>query len=85
MLQSPLLKTGNGFLCSCSNAAAYHGSPVLRVEELSGNPAGVADRIIHETVGRRLLSWRPRIFESLPIAGEPIELDTMGNCSCKLN
>jgi len=68
------LKTGNGFFAPAAMLAAYHGSPVLRVEELSGNPAGVADRIHTWRLWAGDYYHGGRDFESLPIAGEPIEL-----------
>jgi hypothetical protein len=39
------LKTGDGFFAPAAMLAAYHGSPVLRIEDAPGNPASVADRI----------------------------------------
>jgi hypothetical protein len=39
------LKTGVGQAAAASMLAAYHGSPVLRIEEADGNPAGVANCI----------------------------------------
>jgi hypothetical protein len=37
------LKTGVGQASAASMLAAYHGSPVLRIEEAPGNPAGIAN------------------------------------------
>jgi hypothetical protein len=39
------LKTGKGFFAPAAYLAAYHGSPVLRIEDAPGNPAAIADRI----------------------------------------
>lgn len=39
------LKTGVGQAAAASMLAAYHGSPVLRIEEAPGNPAGIANCI----------------------------------------
>jgi len=40
------LKTGDGFFAPAAMLAAYHGSPVIRVEEApDGDPAAVAERI----------------------------------------
>jgi hypothetical protein len=39
------LKTGQGFFAPTAYLAAYHGSPVLRIEDAPGNPAAIADRI----------------------------------------
>lgn len=40
------LKTGEGYFAPAAMLAAYHGSPVIRIEEApNGDPAGVAERI----------------------------------------
>jgi len=39
------LKTGSGFFAPAAYLAAYHGSPVLRIEDAPGNPAAMADRV----------------------------------------
>jgi len=40
------LKTGDGYFAPAAMLAAYHGSPVLRIEEApNGDPAAVAERI----------------------------------------
>jgi hypothetical protein len=71
------LKTGDGFFAPAAMLAAYHGSPVIRVEDAPGNPAGVADRI--ET-------WRlwdgdyyhgGRSPGSLPKADQPVNITTL--------
>jgi hypothetical protein len=71
------LKTGNGFFAPSAFLAAYHGSPVLRIEEAPGNPAAMADRI--ET-------WRlwygdyyhgSRAPGHLPDADEPVDQNPM--------
>jgi len=67
------LKTGKGFFAPAAYLAAYHGSPVLRIEDTPGNPAAMADRI--ET-------WRlwdgdyyhgSRAPAHLPDADEPVD------------
>jgi hypothetical protein len=67
------LKTGKGFFAPAAYLAAYHGSPVLRIEDAPGNPAAMADRI--ET-------WRlwdgdyyhgSRAPGHLPAAGAPVD------------
>lgn len=41
------LKTGDGYFASAAMLAAYHGAPVIRVEEApEGDPAAVAERIV---------------------------------------
>jgi len=41
------LKTGDGYFASAAMLAAYHGSPVIRVEDApDGDPAAVAERIV---------------------------------------
>jgi hypothetical protein len=39
------LKTGDGYFAPAAMLAAYHVAPVLRIEDIPGNPAAVADRI----------------------------------------
>ena len=39
------LKTGEGFFAPSAMLAAYHCSPVLRIEEMPGNPAAIANKI----------------------------------------
>jgi hypothetical protein len=39
------LKTGVGQAAAAAMLAAYHGSPVLRIEDAPGNPAGIANSI----------------------------------------
>ncbi|MBE3141539.1 MAG: hypothetical protein IMZ53_13270 [Thermoplasmata archaeon] len=72
------LKTGDGYFAPAALLAAYHGSPVLPIEDAPGNPAGVADRI--ET-------WRlwdgdyyhgGRNSGSLPKANEPVNITKLG-------
>jgi hypothetical protein len=72
------LKTGNGFFAPAAYLAAYHGSPVLRIEDAPGNPAAMADRI--ET-------WRlwdgdyyhgSRAPGHLPFASAPVEQSKIG-------
>lgn len=72
------LKTAKGFFAPASYLAAYHGSPVLRIEDAPGNPAAMADRI--ET-------WRlwdgdyyhgSRAPAHLPDATEPVDQSPLG-------
>ncbi len=72
------LKTAAGFFAPAAYLAAYHGSPVLRIEEAPGNPAAMADRI--ET-------WRlwdgdyyhgSRAPAHLPDADEPVDQKPIG-------
>lgn len=39
------IKTGEGYIAPAAMIAAYHCSPLLRIGEAPGNPAGVSDRI----------------------------------------
>jgi hypothetical protein len=39
------LRTGVGYAATGAMLAAYHGSPVLRIEEAPGNPAGISDTV----------------------------------------
>jgi len=39
------LKTGNGYFAPSAMLAAFHCSPVLRIGEAPGNPAGIANKI----------------------------------------
>ncbi|RLF29479.1 MAG: hypothetical protein DRN05_01570, partial [Thermoplasmata archaeon] len=66
------LATGDGYFAPASMLAAYHGSPVLHIDDAPDNPAGVADRI--ET-------WRlwdgdyyhgSRSCGNLPVHDEPL-------------
>ncbi|UCD13573.1 MAG: hypothetical protein JSW60_08455 [Thermoplasmatales archaeon] len=68
------IKSGDGYFAPAAMLAAYHGSPVFRIGDAPGNPAGVADRI--ET-------WRlwdgdyyhgSRAPGHLPVADEPIDI-----------
>jgi len=68
------LKTGDGFFAPAAMLAAYHGSPVIRVEESpDGDPAAVAERI---------QAWQrwggdyyhgSRANAHMPIASAPVE------------
>lgn len=72
------LKTGEGYFAPAAMLAAYHGSPVIRVEDgPNGNPAVVAQRI---------QSWHrwggdyyhgSRSTGHLPQANEPVEQNKM--------
>jgi len=39
------LKSGNGYFAPAAMLAAYHGSPILRIEDAPGNPAAMAQRL----------------------------------------
>jgi hypothetical protein len=67
------IKSGDGYFAPAAMLAAYHGSPVLRIGDAPGNPAGMADIIE---------SWRlwmgdyyhgARAPGHLPRHDEPIE------------
>jgi hypothetical protein len=79
------LKTGGGFFAPAAYLAAYHGSPVLRIEDAPGNPAAMADRI--ET-------WRlwdgdyyhgSRAPGHLPDASAPVDQNPMHLLSAMLD
>jgi len=79
------LKTAKGFFAPAAYLAAYHGSPVLRIEDAPGNPAAMADRI--ET-------WRlwdgdyyhgSRAPGHLPDADEPVDQNPMHLFTAMLN
>lgn len=67
------LQTGEGFFAPASMLAAYHCSPVLRIDEISGNPAAMANKI--ET----LRLWKGDYYHGvrapnyLPKNDEPVE------------
>jgi len=68
------LKTGEGFFAPAAMLAAYHGSPVLRIEEASGNPAAVADRIHTWRLWAGDYYHGGRDLGSLPKASAPIQI-----------
>jgi hypothetical protein len=68
------LKTQDGFFAPGAMLAAYHGSPVLRVEEASGDPARIADRIHTWRLWAGDYYHGGRDLGSLPVANAPIEI-----------
>jgi hypothetical protein len=68
------LKTGDGFFAPAAMLAAYHGSPVIRVEDApDGDPAAVAERI------QAWQRWEGDYYHGsranghLPLASAPVE------------
>jgi len=68
------LKTGEGYFASAAMLAAYHGSPVIRVEDApDGDPAALAERIV------LWLRWAGDYYHGsranghLPIHNAPVE------------
>jgi len=68
------LKTGAGFFAPAAMIAAYHGSPILRIEEASGNPAAVADRIHTWRLWAGDYYHGGRDLGSLPKANGPLQI-----------
>lgn len=67
------IKSGDGYFAPASMLAAYHGSPVLRIGEAPGNPAGVADRIETWRLWGGTYYHGSRAPGHLPGHDEPIE------------
>jgi hypothetical protein len=67
------LKTGQGFFAPSAYLAAYHGSPVLRIEDAPGNPAAMADRIETWRLGDGDYYHGSRAPGHLPIAEAPVD------------
>ena len=67
------LKSSDGFFAPAAMLAAYYGSPVLRIEEAPGNPAGIADRIETWRLWAGDYYHGARSLASLPKADEPIQ------------
>jgi len=67
------LKTGKGFFAPATYLAAYHGSPVLRIEDAKGNPAAMADRIETWRLGDGDYYHGARAPAHLPDADEPVD------------
>ncbi len=72
------LKTGAGFFAPAAYLAAYHGSPVLRIEDASGNPAAMADRIETWRLWNGDYYHGSRAPAHLPDADEPVEQSPIG-------
>lgn len=68
------IKTGDGYFAPSAMLAAYHGSPVLRIGEAPGNPAGVANRIENWRVWSGDYYHGSRSTGHLPVAEEPIDI-----------
>jgi len=67
------IKSGDGYFAPAAMLAAYHGSPVLRIGEAPGNPAGVADRIETWRLWSGDYYHGSRAPGHLPVHDEPIE------------
>ncbi|PNX53776.1 MAG: hypothetical protein BV458_02860 [Thermoplasmata archaeon M9B2D] len=67
------LKTGKGFFAPAAYLAAYHGSPVLRIEDAKGNPAAMADRIETWRLADGDYYHGARAPAHLPDADEPVD------------
>ncbi len=67
------LKTGEGFFAPAAYLAAYHGSPVLRIEDAPGNPAAMADRIETWRLGAGDYYHGSRAPGHLPDARVPVD------------
>jgi len=67
------LKTGNGFFAPAAMLAAYHGSPVLRLEDVPGNPAAVSERIETWQLWDGDYYHGSRSTGHLPMADAPVE------------
>jgi len=67
------LKTGKGFFAPAAYLAAYHGSPILRIEDAPGNPAAMADRIETWRLGDGDYYHGSRAPGHLPDADEPVD------------
>lgn len=68
------LKTGDGYFAPAAMLAAYHGSPVIRVEDApDGDPAAVAERIQAQQRWSGDYYHGSRANGYLPHASEPVE------------
>jgi hypothetical protein len=67
------IKSGDGYIAPGAMLAAYHCSPVLRIGEASGNPAGVANRIETWRLWDGDFYHGSRSTGHLPVAKEPVE------------
>jgi hypothetical protein len=68
------LKTGDGFFAPAAMLAAYHGSPLLNVEDASENPASIANRIHMWRVWAGDYYHGGRVLDALPKAKEPVQI-----------
>ena len=69
------IKTGDGYFAPTAMLAAYHGSPVLRIGDAPGNPAGVADVIETWRLWEGDYYHGSRAPGHLPVAEEPIDIN----------
>ncbi len=67
------IKSGDGYFAPAAMLAAYHGSPVLRIGDAPGNPAGLADRIETWRLWKGDYYHGSRAPGHLPVHDEPIE------------
>lgn len=72
------LKTGAGFFAPATYLAAYHGSPVLRIEDAQGNPAAMADRIETWRLWNGDYYHGSRAPAHLPDADDPVDQSPIG-------
>ncbi len=72
------LKTAQGFFAPAAYLAAYHGSPVLRIEDAPGNPAAMADRIETWRLWNGDYYHGSRAPAHLPDAEEPVDQNPIG-------
>ncbi|MEM4258679.1 MAG: hypothetical protein QXL17_05950 [Candidatus Thermoplasmatota archaeon] len=66
-------QTGQGFFAPAAMLAAYHGAPVLRIEDAPGNPASVANRIETYRLWGGDYYHGSRSCLHLPVASVPVE------------
>ncbi|UCF12214.1 MAG: hypothetical protein JSW06_09255 [Thermoplasmatales archaeon] len=71
------IKSGDGYFAPAAMLAAYHGSPVLRIGDAPGNPAGVADRIETWRIWAGTWYHGSRAPGHLPRYEEPIEISNL--------
>ncbi len=71
------LKTDKGFFAPAAMLAAYHGAPVLRIEDIPGNPAAIDDRIETWQLWDGDYYHGSRSTGHLPDATAPVEQNMM--------
>jgi len=67
------IKSGDGYFAPAAMLAAYHGSPVLRIGDAPGNPAGMANKIDTWRLWKGDYYHGNRAPGHLPIFDEPVE------------
>ncbi|MCK4364947.1 MAG: PKD domain-containing protein [Thermoplasmatales archaeon] len=67
------LKTGEGFFAPSAMLAAYHCSPVLRIGEIPGNPAAMANKIDSWRLWEGDYYHGNRAPGHLPVYDEPVD------------